>query len=102
MIHHFKTRLTRIAVHAGDGTQPYKLQLILQELAHTHDFLGRDLESQLAPVELAGYQCIRVEGFYARRGGLLFEAFRKHAVSLWFPYTVARPIQGAFFPDVEK
>src|ERR1700728_730381 len=102
MIHHFKTRFSRIAVHAGDGAQPHKLQLILEELAHAHDFPGRDLDGQLAPVELAGYQCIRVESFYARRGGVLFNAFWKHAVSLWFPYTVARPVQGALFPDVEK
>src|SRR3984957_13318351 len=73
MIDHFKTRLPRIAVDARDRAQACKLQLVLEEPAHTHHFLGRDLKSQLAPVELAGKQGIRIESCYARRGGVFFK-----------------------------
>src|ERR1039457_5001278 len=61
MIHHFKARLRRIPVHAGNGAQADKPLIVFQESAHAHDLLGHDLDGQLAPVELGRNRRVRVE-----------------------------------------
>jgi len=63
------------AVDGGDGTQPDKLLVVLQEAADTHDFRRCDFKRQFAEFVRAAAQCVGVKRFDTCGNRMLFQIF---------------------------
>ncbi len=79
MVDHFEARLGRVAVHRGDRAQAHEFLIVFQKSADARNLGRRNLEGQLAAVELAAGDGVGVKGLHGKSQSLFAQWIGQHS-----------------------
>src|SRR5260370_38947738 len=101
VIYHFEPRFFGVPVDRGNRAQTHEFLFILEIGADVDDLIGRDFQSQLAPVEFAASQGLGLRFSKRSYHRESFQLFCNHG-STFLVVVVEAPVKSPLLPDAEK